>query len=56
MKFSGIYDETVQAVVEPVERSKRLPRGWEQLEQAVNLHQEGDEETCIFPTSLFPDC
>lgn len=41
--FSAIYDETVQAVGEPVPRRKRPGRGWENL--GVNQHQEGDEET-----------
>ncbi|KAL7395066.1 hypothetical protein ABVT39_009446 [Epinephelus coioides] len=47
--FSGIYDETVQAVGEPVPRRKRCCRGWEDLEQGVNQHQEGDEEIVAIP-------
>ena len=45
--FSGIYDETVQAVGEPVPRRKRRRRGWEDLEQGVNQQEEGDEETVV---------
>ncbi|KAF3851642.1 hypothetical protein F7725_013414 [Dissostichus mawsoni] len=45
--FSRIYDETVKAVGEPMPQRKRLRRGWDDLEQGVNQHQEGDEETFV---------
>ncbi|KAF3842791.1 hypothetical protein F7725_001640 [Dissostichus mawsoni] len=45
--FSGIYDEIVQAVGEPVPQRKCRRRGWDDLEQGVNQHQEGDEETVV---------
>lgn len=43
--FTGIYDETVQAVGEPGHRRKRRRRGWEALEQGLSQHQEGDKDT-----------
>lgn len=43
--FTGIYEETVQAVGEPMPRRKRRRRGWEDLEQGVKGHQERDEDT-----------
>ncbi|KAK1877301.1 Pre-rRNA-processing protein RIX1 [Dissostichus eleginoides] len=45
--FSGIYDEIVQAVGEPVPQRKCRRRGWDDLEQGFNQHQEGDEETVV---------
>ncbi|KAJ3602532.1 hypothetical protein NHX12_030285 [Muraenolepis orangiensis] len=45
--FSRIYDETVKAVGEPVPRRKGGGRGWEDLEQGFNQHQEGDQETLV---------
>ncbi|KAI9514964.1 hypothetical protein NQZ68_028916 [Dissostichus eleginoides] len=45
--FSGIYDEIVQAVGEPVPQRKCRRRGWDELEQGFNQHQEGDEETVV---------
>ncbi|KAJ3585700.1 hypothetical protein NHX12_014419 [Muraenolepis orangiensis] len=45
--FSRIYDETGKAVGEPVPRRKRGGRGWEDLEQGFNQHQEGDQETLV---------
>ncbi|KAJ3581794.1 hypothetical protein NHX12_016228 [Muraenolepis orangiensis] len=45
--FSRIYDETGTAVGEPVPRRKRRRRGWDDLEQGFNQHQEGDQETLV---------
>ncbi|KAF3835860.1 hypothetical protein F7725_028418 [Dissostichus mawsoni] len=45
--FSRIYEETVKAVGDPVPRRKRCRRGWDDLEQGFNQHQEGDEETVV---------
>ncbi|KAF3833366.1 hypothetical protein F7725_027031 [Dissostichus mawsoni] len=45
--FSRIYEETVKAVGDPVPRRKRRRRGWDDLEQGFNQHQEGDEETVV---------
>ncbi|KAK5902615.1 hypothetical protein CesoFtcFv8_007854 [Champsocephalus esox] len=45
--FSHIYDDTVKAVGDPVPRRKRRRRGWDDLEQGFNQHQEGDEETVV---------
>ncbi|KAK1884976.1 Zinc finger MYM-type protein 1 [Dissostichus eleginoides] len=42
--FSRIYEETVKAVGDPVRRRRR---GWDDLEQGFNQHQEGDEETVV---------
>ncbi|KAJ3590169.1 hypothetical protein NHX12_008123 [Muraenolepis orangiensis] len=45
--FSRIYDETGKAVGEPAPRRKGRGRGWEDLEQGFNQHQEGDQETLV---------
>ncbi|KAL3045299.1 hypothetical protein OYC64_013543 [Pagothenia borchgrevinki] len=45
--FSRIYDEAVKAVGDPVPRRKRRRRGWDDLEQGFNQHQEGDEKTVV---------
>ena len=42
--LTGIYEETVQAVGEPLPQCKCCRRGWEDLGQGVNKHQEGDED------------
>ena len=43
--FTGIHEETVQAVGEAAPQRKHRHRGWEDLEQEVNQHWEGDEDT-----------
>lgn len=53
MRCSVAYDETVQAVGEPVPRCKCNCHGWEDLEQGVNQHQQGDEKTVLFYRCLY---